>query len=297
MVAMLDYRYLSFLELSKELNYTTTAKNLFLTQPTITKHIQSIETELNVKLVEYKNKQLLLTDAGQYLSKELSLVLEEINHLKQNLSKQYNSQPLMIGASHAIGEYFLSQHTDLFSQVSLDYNLLIENPKILLEKLQLGEIDCALISDDIKENSNLVIKSFYEDNLVLATSSENFSDQKELSMTELSKLPLIFREKESGLFKSITRQFTQKDIKVENFQNVRYIGNIKIAKNMIKNEHYYSFFHKTTIEKELIRPNCFIEIPISGIVLKQHFNLVHKQNQTKIDKLNELYRILINEKD
>ena len=65
---MLDLRYLTFLELAKHLNYTKAAKALNYTQPTITKHIQYIENDLNTKLVYTQGREVKLTEEGIYLS-------------------------------------------------------------------------------------------------------------------------------------------------------------------------------------------------------------------------------------
>ncbi|WP_270748775.1 helix-turn-helix domain-containing protein [Enterococcus lactis] len=48
---MLDYRYQTFLTLTEEMNYTTTAKRLHITQPAVTQHIQSLQQELGVELI------------------------------------------------------------------------------------------------------------------------------------------------------------------------------------------------------------------------------------------------------
>lgn len=287
---MFDYRYKSFIELGKELNYTTTAKKLFLTQPTITKHIQSLEKELQVKLFEYQNKNLVLTDMGKYLYKELSLLQNQIDYIKSTINSSIKQKSLTIGASHAIGGYFLGQHTQFFNQSDLNYDLIIENPIILFDKLNSGDIDCALISDNLIDKPTLVKKKFFQDDIVLACSVTNELACNTISFDQLENLPLIFREKESGIYNSVIRQLSSHQIFVDNLKKVRYIGNIEVAKNLLKNENLFAFFYKVTIEND---PGL-AEITLENVRLKQDYFLVYKKNHLKQESIDYLFSLLEN---
>ena len=64
---MIDFRHITFLHLCKIKNYTKTAKELHLTQPTVTQHIQYLEELYGTKLFEYTGKALNLTEKGRQL--------------------------------------------------------------------------------------------------------------------------------------------------------------------------------------------------------------------------------------
>lgn len=54
-----------FMHLAETLNYTKTAEELFISQPAVTRHINSLEDELGVKLFDRSVKRnITLTDAG-----------------------------------------------------------------------------------------------------------------------------------------------------------------------------------------------------------------------------------------
>lgn len=55
----------TFVDLAATLSFTTTADNLYLTQATVSKHIQSLEKELNVQLFTRNQHRVTLTKAGQ----------------------------------------------------------------------------------------------------------------------------------------------------------------------------------------------------------------------------------------
>ena len=61
-----------FLKLSETLNYTKTAEELFISQPAVTRHINSLEDELGIKLFDRSvRRNISLTEAGEIYFKGL----------------------------------------------------------------------------------------------------------------------------------------------------------------------------------------------------------------------------------
>ena len=56
----------TFLTLAREKNYRVVSEVLFITQPTVTKHIQRLEKELGVILFRRTKQSVELTEAGEY---------------------------------------------------------------------------------------------------------------------------------------------------------------------------------------------------------------------------------------
>lgn len=69
-----------FVMLGRELHFAKAAEKLFITQPALTKQIQQLEEELQVKLLERTKRNVKLTEAGKYLLNESQFI---INHLEQ----------------------------------------------------------------------------------------------------------------------------------------------------------------------------------------------------------------------
>ena len=55
--------YASF---SKWLNYAKTARELYISEPTLRSHIRSLEAEIGVELVTKRGDQIALTPAGRF---------------------------------------------------------------------------------------------------------------------------------------------------------------------------------------------------------------------------------------
>ena len=60
-------RLRSFVLAAEQLNFSEAAKQLHLTQPTISHHIKSLETDLGVELFNRGGSRLQITEAGRSL--------------------------------------------------------------------------------------------------------------------------------------------------------------------------------------------------------------------------------------
>jgi DNA-binding transcriptional LysR family regulator len=89
-VVLLEFRQLEyFLAVSKLNSFTLAANTLFVTQPTITTAIRSLEDELGIKLFDRSQKRIVLTAEGevflthvQHVMANVSTALSEMNDLK-----------------------------------------------------------------------------------------------------------------------------------------------------------------------------------------------------------------------
>lgn len=62
---MNDHQLLCFLTVSRTLNFTTAARELYCTQPALSYQIRSLEKELNSALFERSTTRVALTEAGR----------------------------------------------------------------------------------------------------------------------------------------------------------------------------------------------------------------------------------------
>ena len=71
----MEFRQLNyFITVANKRSYSLAAKELFVTQPTLTLAIKKLEKEFNTTLFEQNNRRLELTESGQMLY-EKGLVL------------------------------------------------------------------------------------------------------------------------------------------------------------------------------------------------------------------------------
>lgn len=107
-----------FVVAADRLNFTRAAKELYVTPPTVTHHIQHLEDELGVKLFIRDSKSVQLTTAGEIFyhdAHDILLRMEEIsNHLKK--VKMNGQRILKIGCTMKRDIKLLTKTLRLFHQ-------------------------------------------------------------------------------------------------------------------------------------------------------------------------------------
>lgn len=111
-------------------NFSEVARELELSQPTVSKHVASLEKRLNVKLLNRSTRSLSLTDVGKQYYERCVYILDELRETESTLSNQ-QTQPagtLRINTPITFGELnivphmwqFLSDYPDLKVDLIMD---------------------------------------------------------------------------------------------------------------------------------------------------------------------------------
>ncbi|MFO8070071.1 MAG: LysR family transcriptional regulator [Alkalibacterium sp.] len=284
---MLDYRYQTFLMVAKELNYTKAAKKLSLSQPAVTKHIQYIENHLNIKLVNYQDRQITLTANGRYLKMKIEELEAEIDDIKFHLSGKMPAPHFTLGASRTIGEYYIPSYTELLNIPDLKIDLVVDNTTQLLNLLEENKINYAFISGPI-DKDKYYTRPFYRDNVVLACSPEHPLAGKTVALADLFSENLLSREQGSGVCDSVEHFMLKQGLSCKQFKQKTRIGNIALLKNYIAENKGIGFLYAISILEEL-NDQTLETITIQDASLYQDFYLVcDKKNYKK----NEVEKII-----
>lgn len=141
-------QYLTFIELSKSLNFSVTAKKLNLVQSTVSNRIKELERYYSKPLFHRSNKSVMLTPFGSTLLPYAIEVVRLEQKALAALSVQNISESIRIGTTHAFLKARLkpaiSGFIDTFKQVSI--NVTIDHSDSLLRLIQENQIDVAFVT-------------------------------------------------------------------------------------------------------------------------------------------------------
>lgn len=84
-----------FLSVGKTLNFTRSARELYLSQSTISKNVKNLEKELNVKLLDRSHQQVKLTKKGKEFYVKLNKIDKELQDAIEVLHEQDEKSPLV----------------------------------------------------------------------------------------------------------------------------------------------------------------------------------------------------------
>lgn len=93
------------------------AKELNVSQPTISYHIKRLEERWETKLFRAQGRSLVQTDFTQDLLHDVCAINESINKLSQRLSEKRIQKPLSIGTSSSFASVFLLPRLERFRQL------------------------------------------------------------------------------------------------------------------------------------------------------------------------------------
>lgn len=159
--------------IASEKSFTRAAEILFVSQPSLSKQIQTLESRLGITLLNRKNNTISLTEAGkvflQYSERILALCEESCRAL--NDLKNGDRGSLIVGTSQTIGTYLMPRVLALFAKNYPQINLKIQvdSTRVIAKHVADREIDIAVVGGDIPEELKkpLEVESLVEDELAL----------------------------------------------------------------------------------------------------------------------------------
>ena len=136
-----------FVELVREKSFTRASEKLFVTQPTISKMIRSMEEELGQPLLNREGHSFTLTDSGQVLFAHGQLILAQMQQLEAELADLQSLQHgrLALGIPPMVGHVYadlIRAYRSRYPKVELS---IVEYGGRRIEQAVLaGELDLAI---------------------------------------------------------------------------------------------------------------------------------------------------------
>ena len=101
----------AFVQIAENKSFSKAAKAMYLSQPTVSAHIKSLESELGVPLISRTTKEVLLSEAGQIFydyAKELLHTRDVAALMMQSYATEIKGE-LPVAASTVPSQYLLPQ--------------------------------------------------------------------------------------------------------------------------------------------------------------------------------------------
>ncbi len=162
-----------FVSLASTLNFAKTAEEVYLTQPAVTKEIQSLETELSAKLFIRTTRSVSLTEVGRQFLPEANSILNSYYHAKDWIasfhSKSKNTLRIGYMDSHQLPfiNQVLTKIKDKFENLIPAFT--VDQTDTNLNRLLHGQTDLVIgIKDSRFSDDSIDFKTLHMDGFVLA---------------------------------------------------------------------------------------------------------------------------------
>ena len=223
-----------FYKTAKCLNMSQVAKDMYISQPSISQCISEIESEIDTKLFDRIGKKLYLTHEGQifyeYTRRILNIYEEGINVVRSSKS---NKGKLVIGASTTIGTYIMPHIIHKFNEreKDIEISMIIDNKHNIEELILNNKVDIAFIEGAVN-SKDIILKDIWKDELVFISSTDHEWDGKEyLDIDDLKNNKFIIRENGSGTRERFENFLQDKDIE---FNSYIELSNLEAIINYVK---------------------------------------------------------------
>lgn len=153
---MKDSDWIILSELNKTRNITKAASRLYISQPALTKRLQAIENEFNIKIVERSFKGVEFTDEGLLLAARAEQYMRFLNQTREELRRQQGDarEIITVGAPYSFTRYGMSgilyeyskNHPGIFFEIQND------SSNLLFRKACDGDVDVAFVRGDYEGN-------------------------------------------------------------------------------------------------------------------------------------------------
>ncbi|QRG65174.1 LysR family transcriptional regulator [Brevibacillus choshinensis] len=237
------------------------AEALFLSQPSISARIQSLERDLDTKLFLREGKTFSLTEKGKEFLPYAQQILQSYRKGKQQLRRNHTSmRKISIGSTVSVSSYILPEVLPRLKEQYPDMHIKLTtaSSEAILEKVLQKEVDIGFV----RNIGHPLVESalFYEDPIQLYVHrGHRFIEQPPVTLDELAGEPLIFFEcgsldwiKLHSLFETLQRPPV---IDV-------YIDNQETAKKCIAKGMGIGFLPDLCAHKEVIEQLLFpVRIP------------------------------------
>ena len=279
---MSDFRLKVFLSVARNLSFTKASRELFITQPAITKHIQELESLYKTRLFERLGNKISLTPAGELLMEHSERILDDYKRLDYEMHLLHNecSGELRLGASTTISQYvlppFLARFIEKFPHVSL--SLLNGNSRDVENALLEHRIDVGMVEGIIRL-PNLKYSTFQKDELVAVVHTRSkLAKLDEISVYDLYNIPLVLRERGSGTLDVLETALLSNNIRLSDLNVRMYLGSTESIKLFLENSECMGIVSVRSIARELAA-GLFKVIDIRYLEMQREFSFARLQGE------------------
>jgi DNA-binding transcriptional LysR family regulator len=191
------------------------SRRLSLTQPTVTKALQDVESTLGLKLFERTNRGIEPTEYGEIFARHAKVVLAQLRHAAEELEslRVGYSGKVTVGTLLAASASILPDAIALLKEErpAVAISVIVGTYDVLMPSLLAGDLDMVLGRLPAEGRSRaLVYEEFYNEPIcVVARRGHPLTRKRRLTLKELANAAWLLPLPETALRRQIERAFVE----------------------------------------------------------------------------------------
>jgi len=263
--------------------FSAAAKELRLTQPSVSAHIKELESHFNCRLIDRVNRQAKPTRAGEILYRSARKLIREYEKTETALSEYHGrfEGRLLIGGSNIPGEYILPAQLGAFRKAypNVTVSVLIKNTLDIVQQVLDDTIELGFVGATVKE-PGISQEPCYSDELKLVVpAGSTWVKGDAIELQELEMIPFITRFPGSGTMKTFLERIRQNGFDGRQLQIVAELGSNTAVIQGIRNGLGASVLSSLAVRDELAK-GTLRAIRLEGVALQRSFFLTCRNNRS-----------------
>jgi DNA-binding transcriptional LysR family regulator len=271
-----------FTKVAGHKSFSKAAEDIFLSQSTVSSHIQALERTLNVTLFDRVGRENILTPSGerlyQWALKLLLLKDEAMLDLKEGATELRGM--IRIGASSVPGQFMIPKMVKQFREQypKATFHINQSSSKNVADKVLNGSVDFGILGEKY-DNEKLCYIPLLKENLVLITSKHS-NIVGPVSIQDLLSYPFIMRNSDSGTNSLIEKFLKKNQISKDKMNIVAYTENGQSLIEFVLQDIGIAIISKMAA-KEYLNRNLLTIHEINEFHDERYFYLVYNKNKTQ----------------
>lgn len=254
-----------FYYVAERLSFTQAAKELFITQPAVTKQIDALEQQCETRLFVRERQGLALTETGSVLFSYVEKIMRLASEAEQAVSnlKMTPHGVLRIGTTKTFAHYLMPPYILQFHEAFPKIRIQLDegSSQEMAASVLSGHNDLAVVGR-VPYDPGLETLPFPTqacDQLAIVVAPRHpLATRADVALEEIRDEPLLLREKGSGVRRLVLEQFEAQGLRPNILLEA---GNVDFIKELVRRDAGIGILGLMSVQREL-REGTLVAVPI-----------------------------------
>jgi len=271
----------ALIHLVDERSFSRAAKKMYLTQPSLTKHIKNLEDSIDAQVVIRKNTGISLTPEGKVMYDYARRIFKLVDEAKERVGRvrEDESGSIFVSASTIPSTYILPYVLQAFNKRYRDIHCYVQmnDSEGTVNMVLDGQAEIGFIGK-LTADKKLNVEQVWQDKLILVVPDGHVWQKKgKITIEELSREPFIVRERGSATRATLEEYLRENaGSNLADFNIVSELGSSEAVKEAIIAGLGVSILSVHAVKRDLKR-GLLIELPLEDHKIERNFYVIYKK--------------------
>ncbi len=287
----------AFVKIADNGSFSKAAKELYLTQPTISAHISALEKELDARVFVRNTKEVRLSKDGELLYQYAKQMMDLQKTIEETFAarEDRDSQMITIAASSVPAQYLLPNILVRFKELypNQQFKVRETDSAEVVDLVSNHSADVGFTGTVFEKKSCMYIP-FYRDELVIITPNTEKYQIISKTMKNLKWIEeegLIMREEGSGTRREAERLLQRNGVDLKRVKIAGTMDNQEMIKRSVQNGVGISVISALAAKEEM-EQGSLLAFPLSANDSDRDINVIYSRNFRLTESAEKLIKVV-----